>query len=485
LKTVLFAAAEAAPFAKTGGLGEVIGSLPRELRQQGVDARVILPRYGDIAEGFQQDMQAVAELKVQVGWRNQSCKITYLEFDGVPFYFVDNDYYFGRSGVYGHNDDGERFSFFCRSVLEALPKINFKPELIHCYDWHTAMICALLRTHYQSNSFYARIRTLFTIHNLKYQGVFAKERLQDWLGLDWEYFTPDSLEFYGQVNYMKGGLIYSDAISTVSPTYAGEIQQAFFGENLEGVLQQRSSDLIGITHGIDDKSYNPASDTVLPVNYDYHTWQKKRQNKEKLQEELGMTVAGEQLMVAMVTRMDGHKGLDLVACVLYELLTLDVQVVILGTGEKQYEHMFQIAAWLYPDKIAVRIGFDEVLARRIYSAADLLLMPSLYEPCGLSQMIAMRYGCLPVVRETGGLKEIVIPYNQYTGEGNGFSFTNYNAHDMLFTIRQAVELYQQDQETWGKLVVNAMTADNSLDDTVSRYIELYQHLAPEGGRLWI
>lgn len=483
MKSVLFAATEAVPFVKTGGLGEVIGSLPRELRRQGIDARVIIPCYEDIPAEYRRQFTFLTSFEVTVGWRKQYCGILYYEDAGLPVYFVDNEYYFHRHGLYGYYDDGERFAFFCRAVLESLPKISLQPEIIHCHDWQTAMICTLLKTTYRQQPFYEQMRTLYTVHNLKYQGLFPKETLGELWGLNWEQFTPDGLEFYDQLNCMKGGIVYADAVSTVSRTYSQEIQQPFYGEKLEGVLRQREPVLYGITNGIDETRYNPASDPSLFVNYDWTEWTKKKQNKEALQEQLGLRIQGSTPVLAMVTRLVEPKGLDLVAAVLYELMTEDVQLVVLGCGDKQYEHMFQVAAWLYPDKVALRTEFDDILARRLFAAADLLLMPSVYEPCGLSQLFAMRYGCLPLVRETGGLKETVEPYNEYTGEGNGFSFTNYNAHDMLHTVRYALRVYRSDQVGWGKLVESAMDADHSWRSAACEYRELYQQLTEGGDRL--
>ena len=483
MKSVLFAATEAVPFVKTGGLGEVIGSLPRELRRQGIDARVIIPCYEDIPTEYRRKFTFLTSFEVTVGWRKQYCGILYYEDAGLPVYFIDNEYYFRRHGLYGYYDDGERFAFFCRAVLESLPKIPLKPELIHCHDWQTAMICTLLKTTYRQQPFYEQMRTLYTVHNLKYQGLFPKETLGELWGLNWEQFTSDGLEFYDQLNCMKGGIVYADAVSTVSRTYSQEIQQPFYGEKLEGVLKQREPVLYGITNGIDETRYNPVSDPSLFVNYDWTEWPKKKQNKEALQEQLGLRIQGSTPMLAMVTRLVEPKGLDLVAAVLYELMTEDVQLVVLGCGDKQYEHMFQVAAWLYPDKVALRTEFDDILARRLFAAADLLLMPSVYEPCGLSQLFAMRYGCLPLVRETGGLKETVQPYNEYTGEGNGFSFTNYNAHDMLHTLRYALKVYHNDQVGWGKLVESAMDADHSWRSAACEYRELYQQLTEGGDRL--
>lgn len=480
MQSVLIASSEAVPFVKSGGLGEVTGTLPRELRLQGVDARLILPCYHDISAPYRSRMQTMATFTVTVGWRKQPCTILSLVEDGVPCYFVDNEYYFQRPGLYGHYDDGERFAFFCRSVLEGLPHLDFSPQVIHCHDWHTAMICPLLKTSYQETPFYRDMKTLYTVHNLKYQGIFPKETLDELWGLGWEEFTPERLEFYDQVNCMKGGLLYSDAVSTVSRTYLQEIQQPHNGERLEGVVVQRRSQLYGITNGIDNDDYDPAADPALLVNYDSSNWHKKRQNKEGLQEQLGLTISNEKPLIAIVSRLVEPKGLDLVAHVLYDLMSDDIQLVVMGAGEAQYEHMFQVAAWLYPEKMAYRADYDDLLARRMFAAADLLLMPSRFEPCGLSQLFAMRYGCLPIVRETGGLKETVIPFDQYAGEGNGFSFTDYNAHDMLHTIRYALTVYHNDKSNWELLVKNAMQSDNSWHNAACEYAGLYQQLAPEG-----
>ncbi|MDR3561700.1 MAG: glycogen synthase GlgA [Negativicutes bacterium] len=474
---VLLVAAEAGPFVKSGGLGDVVGSLPKALRKLGVDARVMLPKHQAIPAGDQAKMVLRQEFTVPVGWRKQYCGLQELEHAGVPFYFLDNIYYFQRPTLYGHYDDAERFAFFCRAVLESLPYLDFFPDVIHCHDWHASMVSVFLTAHYREKPGYADIRTLFTIHNLKYQGVFPKAIMEELLGLGWEHFTADRLEFFDQVNFLKGALAYSDRINTVSPTYAGEIQNSFFGEHLDGYLGRRHTALSGIINGIDYESYDPATDPNLFCHYD-SVEIAKAENKIFLQQQLGLPVSPETPMVAMVTRLVSQKGLDLVAYLLNELASLDLQLVVLGTGEDHYQDMFWYAAGRYPRKVSANICFDETLARRIYAAADLLLMPSLFEPCGIAQLIAMRYGCVPLVRETGGLKDTVAAFNEKSGEGNGFSFANYNAHDMLYTLRRALDFYRQ-SELWGKIVKNAMAGDYSWDKSARQYQILYETLLGE------
>ena len=473
---VLFAASEAVPFAKTGGLGEVIGTLPKELRQQGVDARVMIPKYRDIPRRFTEKMKVRAELTVPVGWRQQYCGVNYLDYHGLPIYFIDNEQYFGRPGFYNYYDDGERFAFFCRAILEVLPELDFFPDILHCHDWQTGMVSVLFNAHYRHRPKYRDLHTVFTIHNLRYQGVFPKEILSDLLSLDWGYFTTDGVEFYDKVNFMKGGLTFSNIVSTVSETYAGEIQQPFFGEKLDGLLRKRQADLIGIPNGIDYGIYNPAEDRNIIMNYNAKTLEDKQKNKTELQKRLGLPVRDVPL-VAIVSRLVDAKGMDLLGRVLNEILAVDdMQMAIMGVGEERYEHLFQLAAWLHPDKISASIFFDEKLAHWIYAGADLLLMPSLFEPCGISQLIAMRYGTIPLVRETGGLKDTVQPYNQYTGNGNGFSFTNFNAHDMMYTLRMAMAVYRENRKVWTKIMQNAMVADYSWRRSARQYQLLYGKL---------
>jgi len=476
--TVLLAAAEAAPFVKTGGLGDVVGSLAKALRRIGVDARVMLPQYDCIAPEYKTAMVLKNEAAVPVGWRRQYCGLRELIHDGTPFYFLDNAYYFRRPRVYGFFDEAERYAFFCRSVLAMLPALDVRPQILHCHDWHAGMIAPLLAVHYRGQSAYQALRTLFTIHNLHYQGIFAKTVLGDVLDLGWEHFTPEGIEFYDQVNFMKGGLMYADRISTVSRTYAEEIQTPFLGEMLDGVIRNRRHLLAGIINGIDYAAYNPATDRHLFVPYDAEE-PHKGENKVKLQGMLDLPVNADTPLLAMVTRLVGQKGLDLLVRVLEDLLALDLQLVIVGSGEERYEGFLQYAGRSHPDKMSVHIGFDDQLARRVYAAADLFLMPSLFEPCGTAQLIALRYGCLPVVRETGGLKDTVMPYDEDADEGNGFTFTNYNAHDMLAAIKRALAFYRQPAR-WSRLVARAMRADHSWRSSARQYVGLYNALTAKG-----
>ncbi|SHK04407.1 starch synthase [Geosporobacter subterraneus DSM 17957] len=471
---VLFAAAEGTPFIKTGGLADVIGSLPKALQQKDLDIRVVLPKYKTIPLQWKETMRPIKSIMVSLGWRTQYCGIEVFDYEGISFYFIDNEYYFGREGLYGYEDDGERFAFFSRAILEILPHIDFQPDILHCHDWHTALVSVFLKSHYKNNGFYQGIKTIYTIHNLMYQGVFPHSILADLLGLDDQYFTIDTLEYHGQINYMKGGIIFSDLLTTVSKTYAEEIQSPYFGETLDGLLRKRKKHLYGIVNGIDYDTYNPNTDPYIPSNY-VRSLQKKGINKEKLQELLGLPVNKETPMVAIISRLVSSKGLDLIAHVLEDLMALDLQMVVLGTGEEKYENLFRSTAERYPYKLAARIQFDDRLAHQIYAASDLFLMPSRFEPCGIGQLIALRYGSIPVVRETGGLKDTVQSYNEYTQEGNGFSFTHYNAHDMLYTLRRALQYYQ-DKKIWGRIIKNAIRCDYSWKKSAEEYISLYQCL---------
>lgn len=472
---VLFAASECVPFVKTGGLADVIGSLPKELIKHGLEVRVILPKYGLIPEEYKEKMFNIVDISVPLGIKEEYCGIEKLEYQGVTYYFLDNEYYFNRPCLYGFWDEAERYAFFCRAVLEAIPYLDFTPNIIHCHDWHTGMLSVLLKAHYADNPVYSDIRTVFTIHNLLYQGTFPKEILGTILGLDDSYYSTDSLEFYGQVSFLKGGLVYSDILTTVSETYAEEIQTPFYGEKLDGLLRHQRERLTGILNGIDYEVYNPKTDPLICTQYTWRSWQRKGDNKEKLQRHLCLPVNREIPMIALVSRLINQKGLDLVAHVLEEILAMDIQMVVLGTGEKRYEDLFKDAERRHLNKMSANIMFGDILAHRIYAAADIFLMPSLFEPCGLGQLIALRYGSLPVVRETGGLKDTVEPYNEFYGTGNGFSFNNYNAHDMLATIKLAVDCYQQ-RDVWSRLVVNAMKSDYSWYKSAQKYKELYNTL---------
>lgn len=477
---VLFAAAEAHPFIKTGGLADVIGALPKALKAAGVDVRVILPKYRGIPEKYASQMEHIAVVDVPVGWRNQYCGIERIIHDGIPVYFIDNEYYFGRDGIYGYMDDGERFAFYNRAVLHCLPEIGFQPDVLHCHDWHAAVIPLLLNAHYRHDPFYSKMRTVFTIHNLLYQGVFPYSVLDELLGLETSYFND--VEYYGNVNYMKGGIVHSDHVTTVSPTYANEIRTAYYGYGLDGLLNHRADHLSGIVNGIDTKAYNPSSDQAIYTRYRTNL-AKKAENKLGLQQELGLPVAPYIPMVAMVTRLVDSKGLDLLTRVLDELLYYDdIQFVLLGTGDESYERWFREAAWRYPAKLSSQILFNDALSRKIYAASDIFLMPSKFEPCGISQLLALRYGSIPVVRETGGLNDTVQAYNEETGEGNGFTFKDYNAHDMMYTLRRAVSFYQK-PEHWKKVTKNAFAGDYSWNVSAQQYIDIYNNITGQAEQL--
>ncbi len=471
---VLFIASEAFPFIKTGGLGDVIFSLPKELRKLGIDARVMIPKYGDIPAFFRDKMSCISIFSVPVGWRNQYCGVELLKYEGMPFYFIDNEYYFKRQGIYGFYDEAERYAFFSRAALESIKYLDFKPDVLHCHDWETGMISPLLQAHYTEDECYKDIKTVFTIHDLQYQGIFPKEILGELLNLSEEYFSIDGVEFYGGVSFAKGGLNYSNIITTVSNTYAEEIQTPFFGERLDDLVRKRREDLYGITNGIDYTHYNPAKDRSIFAQYDHKTLEKKAENKVRLQALLGLPIRKDVPMLAMIFRLTRRKGIDLIAHTIDELMSDDIQMVVMGTGDSSYENFFKEYAQKYPEKLSVNISYDDTFARKIYAGADMYLMPSLFEPCGVGQLIALRYGCVPIVRETGGLKDTIRAYNEYTGEGNGFSFSQYNPHDLLFTVKRALSFFRTD--TWQQIVRNAMSEDFSWKKTAVLYKKLYQNL---------
>ena len=474
---ILFAASECVPFIKTGGLADVVGALSPVLKERGNDVRVILPLYAAIPEKYTKDMKLECEFEVELCWRKQYCGIKSCVYQGVTFYFVDNNYYFGRPYIYGlGGDEYERFGFFSRAVIDALVHLDFRPDVVHCHDWQTGMIPALLKIQYAHFPFYQDMKTVYTIHNLQYQGVFPIKAVQDTLGLGDSLFTADKLECYGCANYMKAGLVYADELTTVSPSYADEIQTAFYGERLDGLLRARKDQLSGILNGIDINDYDPAKDPMIYANFDpYHLGGKER-CKEELQKELGLRVEPNTPLVGIISRLSNQKGLDLVECVIRELMGTGIQLVVLGMGEAKYTNLFSWAESEYPGRLAARFAMNHQLAHRIYAGSDMFLMPSQFEPCGLSQMIAMRYGSVPIVRETGGLRDTVLSYNKFTDAGNGFSFFNYNAHDMLHTVRRAVHYYKNNREVWYKLIVRGMTGDYSWFSSAGKYLELYEKL---------
>ncbi|TCT15363.1 starch synthase [Natranaerovirga pectinivora] len=472
---VLFVASEGVPFSKSGGLGDVIGSLPIELLKNGTDVRVILPKYDSIPIHLKEKMHKKAEFYVQLGWRNQYCGIEELEYRGVKFYFIDNEYYFKRDVLYGYYDEAERYAFFSKAVLEGLLYLEFDIDIIHCHDWHSGMIGFLLKTKYKDNPLYNKIKTVYTIHNLKFQGIYSKEIYEDFFEMEDKYYNSEELEFNGCVNSMKGGLVFSDAITTVSESYALEIQYPFFGEGLDGVLRKRERDVFGIINGIDYEEFNPSIDDRIYKTYDSENIYFKKDNKEKLQKELGLEVNNNIPIIGIVSRLTDQKGMNLIECVLEELLNKEVQMIVLGTGDYKYESLFHYMSGKYPGKISANIMFNEDLAHKIYAGADFLLMPSLFEPCGLSQLIALKYGTIPIVRETGGLRDTITPYNEFTGEGNGFSFANYNAHEMLYTINRAIMFYN-DKNILSTIRRAGMEKDFSWSSSAKKYIELYNKL---------
>ena len=477
---ILFAASEAVPFVKTGGLGDVVGALAPVLAAEGHDVRVIIPMFGSISQEYQQQMSHVCDFEVQLGWRRQYCGIEMLKKDGVTWYFMDNKYYFGRPYIYGMGgDEYERFGFFCRGVLNMLPMIEFQPDVIHAHDWQSGMIPALLKIQYAHLPFYSGIKTVFTIHNLQYQGIFGIREVQDILGLGDSLWTDDKLECFGCANFLKAALVYTDIITTVSPSYAEEIQTAYYGERLDGLLRARHHELYGVLNGIDMNEYDPTKDPKIAQNYSLQHLEGKAACKKALQEELGLEISPDTPLIGMVGRLSNQKGLDLVDYVISDIMHENVQLVVLGMGEGRYFNLFSWAEGEYKGKVAARFTMDHTLAHKIYAGADLFLMPSQFEPCGLSQMIAMRYGTVPVVRETGGLRDTVLSYNEFTGEGNGFTFFNYNAHDMLHTIQRAAEYYHHEPDVWKKLQERGMNGDYSWSRSARRYLELYESLFRE------
>ena len=474
---ILFAASESVPFVKTGGLADVVGALAPVLAKEGHDVRVVIPEFNAIPQEYLHQLIHVCDFEVQLGWRRQYCGIEKLEKDGVTWYFMDNKYYFGRPYIYGMGgDEYERFGFFCRGILNMLPLIDFQPDIIHAHDWQSGMIPALLKIQYAHLPFYASIRTVFTIHNLQYQGIFGIREVQDVLGLGDSLWTDDKLECFGCANFMKAALVYADLITTVSPSYAEEIQTAYYGERLDGLLRARSHELYGVLNGIDMNEYDPAKDRYIPQHFTYEKLQGKADCKAALQDELGLEVKPEIPVIGMVGRLSNQKGLDLVDYVISDIMRQDIQMVVLGMGEGRYFNLFSWAESEYKGRVAARFTMDHTLAHKIYAGTDMFLMPSQFEPCGLSQMIAMRYGSVPIVRETGGLRDTVLSYNDFNDEGNGFTFFNYNAHDMLHTIERAVDYYKNHPDIWNKLQYRGMKGDYSWNHSAKEYMKLYQSL---------
>lgn len=472
---ILFVASEADPFIKTGGLGDVMGALPKELVKLGAEVAVVLPKYSSIADKYTNELKFIKDFKVAVGWRQQHCGVFQYDFEGVKYYFIDNEYYFKREGIYGHYDDGERFAFFDRAVLESIKKVGFKPDIIHCNDWQTGLVPVLLKLEYSKDNFYKNIKCVYSIHNLLFKGTFDPNVLPDLLGYDMEAFNNGSLEFYGGVSFMKGGINYSDRIATVSHSYAREIQTPFYGEGMEGLLREKNSILYGILNGIDYDAYDPNTDQYILKNYNLETIEDKKINKKELQKELGLPEKEDVPIISIVSRLTNQKGIDLLIAIADKVLEKDVQLVILGTGDYHYQEYFENLHYRYPRKVSSNIKFNNSLAHKIYAGADMFLMPSIFEPCGLGQLIALRYGTIPIVRETGGLKDTVRPYNKYEETGNGFSFYGSTSTELYDRIYAAIECYR-DKKVWGKLITEAMNSDNSWKKSSKEYINMYENL---------
>ena len=479
---IVFASAECAPFVKTGGLGDVAGSLPAALVRAGAEVIVMVPKYATIKDEYKAQMEHFSDFYVSLGWRNEYCGLEKLEHDGVTYMFIDNERYFARDYPYGFFDDGERFAFFSKAITESLQHLpaGFECDILHCNDWQTALAPVFLREFYQGLPLYDRVKTVFSIHNVAFQGQFSDTVMEDILGVAHIPAAASQLRCDAcSINYMLGALRYADAITTVSPTYANEIQTPEFGEGLDGVLRERSYALQGILNGIDVAGFDPATDKRIAANYTVEDRSGKAVCKAKLQEELGLEVRDDRPLMVMVTRLTRQKGMDLVMYALDRILAGGVQVAVLGTGDRDYEDGLRYFQDKYPGTMAARIEFDPALSQRMYAAADMFLMPSKFEPCGLSQIIAMRYGTLPIVRETGGLKDTVIPYNEFTGEGTGFSFSNFNGDEMGDAVFRAARLFWDNRKAWNQLVTQAMSQDFSWTRSADKYLDLYFFMHPE------
>jgi starch synthase len=472
---ILVVSAEVAPFAKSGGLADVAGSLPQALAAKGNDVRIVMPRYKEI----KQSMSYITDFPIQMDWRKETCivrgTVVSFKFEGdikeVPIYFIDNYHYYDRDGMYCHLDDAERFAFFCKAVLDMLPYINFQPDIIHCNDWHTGPITFLLKYKYKNSVFYKKISTVFTIHNLQYQGIYSKDILR-YFEVDESYFVPDKLEFYGRFNFLKTGILYADVINTVSERYAEEILTEEFGERLEGVLKTRLKDLYGIVNGISTEQFNPKTDVMLYKNYDKHSLDNKKDNKFHLQKEIGLPIK-DIPMIGIVHRLVDQKGLDLIDEIVEDLMKYDIQLVVLGIGDPYYEEMFKSIQIRYPDKAATFIEFNESLAHKIYAASDIFLMPSRFEPCGLGQLISLTYGTIPIVRAVGGLVDTIEDFNLDTKTGNGFVFKSYTPEALLETIKRCLLIYNEKKDIWNILVQSALDTDFSWDKQANKYIDLF------------
>ncbi len=478
MKKILFATSECVPFIKTGGLADVAGSLPKNFQKEYFDCRVVLPKYKVIPEKYTSKMEYVTNFYMDLNWRQQYVGIFRMEYEGITFYFIDNEEHFSGDQIYaGMPWDLEKFAFFSKAVLAILPVIDFHPDIIHCHDWQTGLIPVYMHERFANNAWFGGIKTVMTIHNLKFQGIWNIETMKSITGLDEYYFSADKMEFNGDGSYLKGGLVYADAITTVSKTYAEEIKTPFYGEGLDGLMRARANDLRGIVNGLDYEDWNPETDPAVQYHFNAKNFRKEKvKNKLALQKELGLAEDPKQMMIGVVSRLTDQKGFDLIAYMMDELCSDAIQLVILGTGDPKYENMFRHFAWKYDKKVSANIYYSNDLSRKIYASCDAFLMPSLFEPCGLSQLMSLRYGTVPIVRETGGLKDTVEPYNEYEGTGTGFSFANYNAHEMLGTIRYAERIYYDKKREWNKIIDRGMAQDFSWKNSALQYQELYDWL---------
>lgn len=477
---VLFASAECAPFFKTGGLGDVAGALPKELAKKGINIAVVLPYFTKMPDIYKIQCEEVATFSVEVGWRHQYCGVKRLILKGISYYFIDNLYYFDREQLYGYEDDAERFAFFSLAIIKMLENIEFRPDVIHVNDFHTAMVPFLLKEKYQAVENFRAIKTVLTIHNIEFQGAYSKDLLPDLFGMGSERFNDGATRFRDGVNYLKAGILYADRVNTVSPTYAEEIKTAEFGFGLDGILRLEQGKLSGILNGIDYEMNDPETDQLILENFSLNDLSGKQKNKQALQKKLNLPVRTEVPLVGIVSRLTFQKGFHLVLDELTNFLEQDVQLVLLGTGDPGIEHSFRSFGERYPDKISVNIKFDVSLAQLIYAGADLFWMPSATEPCGLSQMIAMRYGTLPIVHEVGGLKDTVLPYDLTTKTGTGFGFSEFSSYSLMYSTLSAIDLYRKDQQTWQQLIKNAMKKDFSWEKSSQVYLDLYKEIIQVG-----
>ncbi|MCR4909621.1 MAG: glycogen synthase GlgA [Lachnospiraceae bacterium] len=480
MKNVLYVASEAVPFIKTGGLADVVGSLPACFDRRYFDVRVMIPKYMCMNQEYKDMMQYLTHFYMDYNGKSRYVGVLETKYEGIQFYFIDNEEYFSGDRPYGDIlYDIEKFIFFSRAALSALPLIDFKPDIVHCHDWQTGLVPVYLKDSFRGGDFFRGMKSIITIHNLKFQGTWDVKTIKRFSGLSDYYFVPDKLEAYKDANLLKGGIVFADAITTVSHTYAQEIKTEFYGEGLDGLLQARDHDLRGIVNGIDYQLYDPATDRFIEKNYDAKTFRKEKiRNKRALQEQLGLAKDDGKFMIGIVSRLTGQKGIDLIAYIMDELCQEEVEIVVLGTGEEQFENMFRHFDWKYGDKVSANIYYSEELSHRIYAACDAFLMPSLFEPCGLSQLMSLRYGTVPIVRETGGLKDTVEPYNEYEGKGTGFSFVNYNAHEMLGAIRYAMRVFRDRKREWNKIIDRGMAQDFSWHSSAREYTDMYDWLVP-------